>query len=517
MVGGSSDALGVRRMVRRYAVPEWMIAECAEARERGDWRAACEAARVTVDIDDAGPVADLLAGFAPDLLRWHLPRSGSGTAGLSAGLTYLLAPDGPVTPDSTVLVVRSPEWVTGSQRLTVQARRAGDLREDPVYPLAPYLWDARRVGELRDVLQPAEPPVLAAPAEPPPSVPCGRCGKVRTDEPSGPPGEWAAAGWVIDESATLGYWGSWDLAVLGKADPSFAVRELRRLTAQFGHRSYRLRGDEGRLKRYYQRKVYLEAAGDRHRMTCGEPPPPRPGSIGVDLCLHPMLLRPPVDLELIRHDLIGILDLHPLVRAALFPATGAETRPAAGTSMVPAGFWQEERFRVRCGRQWHWISLRDGQVELLHHDGAERRREHALRAFGGAMRGCFQAELGWLDGDDAAPKRLREHRHDLWRRMEHGGSRVVRALLDAGMNPHVRDGQGRTLLHRMYMFEHEELLPRLLATGLDVNALSRRGWTAMAEALVHSAPMDLLVALNAAGAYPQLSLTDPEHWPDRAG
>ncbi|MEU8003872.1 hypothetical protein AB0B66_22170 [Catellatospora sp. NPDC049111] len=454
-MGGSSDALGVRRMVRQYAVPEWMIAECAEARERGDWRAACEAARVTVDIDDAGPVADLLAGFAPDLLRWHLPRSGSGTAGLSAGLTYLLAPDGPVTPDSAVLVVRSPEWVTGSQRLTVQARRAGDLEETPVYPLAPYLWDARRVGELRDVLR--------------------------------------------------------------RADPSFAVRELRRLTAQFGHRSYRLRGDESRLKRYYHRKVYLEAAGDRHRLACAEPAPPRPGSIGVDLCLHPMLLRPPVDLELIGHDRIGVAELHPLVRAALFPAAGAETRPVA-TSMVPAGFWKEERIRVRCGRQWHWISMRDGQVELLHHDGAERRREHALRAFGGTIRGCFQAELGWLDGDDAAPKRLREHRHDLWRRMEHGGSRVVRALLDAGMNPHVRDGQGRTLLHRMHMFEHdEELLPRLLAAGLDVNALSRRGWTPMAEALVHAAPIDLLVALNAAGGYPQLSLTDPEHWPDPAG
>ncbi|WP_191841859.1 ankyrin repeat domain-containing protein [Catellatospora chokoriensis] len=416
-----------------------------------------------------------------------------------------------------VLVVRSPDWVTGSQRLTLQTVRVGDLGEGPIYPLAPYLWDFRRVGELRYMAQTAEPPKLVAPHEPPLAGRCGTCGRSHVDRPAGPPRAWAAAGWVIDESAN-GYWAPHDLAMLHCADPQFALRELRRVEEQVGRGSCWLRGHEGRPGRYDQGKVRLEAApGGHHRITRCDAAATQPDAIGPEICLHPELLRPPADVELLRHDRIGVEELHPLVRAALFPATDpAETRPASDFSIVPAGFWQDERIRVRCGRQWHWISLRDGSVELLHHDEVERRREHTLRVLGAPMRGCFEAEQAWRDGNDAAPRRLRDYRHDLWRRMEHGGSRVVLALLDAGMNPQVRDGQGRTLLHRIHLFEHEELLPRLLAEGLDVNARSRRGWTPMCEALVHSAPNDLLMALNAAGAHPQLSLTDPEHWPDPA-
>ncbi|MFD0585178.1 hypothetical protein [Dactylosporangium darangshiense] len=78
----------------------------------------------------------------------------------------------------------------------------------------------------------------------------------------------------------------------------------------------------------------------------------------------------------------------------------------------------------------------------------------------------------------------------------------------------MRDVAGRTLLHRIHQFEHAELLPRLLAEGLDVNAISRRGYTPMCDALVHSAPDELLMALNNAGAMPRLSLMDPRSWPN---
>ncbi|WP_275413431.1 hypothetical protein [Catellatospora methionotrophica] len=37
MVSGIAATLGERRLVQRHAVPGWMIAECADARERGDW------------------------------------------------------------------------------------------------------------------------------------------------------------------------------------------------------------------------------------------------------------------------------------------------------------------------------------------------------------------------------------------------------------------------------------------------------------------------------------------------
>ena len=201
--------------------------------------------------------------------------------------------------------------------------------------------------------------------------------------------------------------------------------------------------------------------------------------------------------------------LHPLVRTALFPAAPASV---PDTSMVPAGFAEGERIRVRCGGEWHRIGLRRGRLDLYHHTDAERRREHTLRALGGAINGCFKAEIAWHDGEGAGPKRLRDYRRDLWRRMEHGGGRVVLALLDAGMDPELRDGQGRTLLHRIHQFEHAELLPRLLAAGPDVNARSRRGLTPMCEALVHEAPTAVLMTLNEAGGVPQLALIDPQSW-----
>ncbi|MET7419701.1 hypothetical protein [Dactylosporangium sp. NPDC005555] len=169
---------------------------------------------------------------------------------------------------------------------------------------------------------------------------------------------------------------------------------------------------------------------------------------------------------------------------------------------------------MRCGGGWHWIVLRGGhRLEVPHHTEDERRRELALRAFGGTIGGCFKAETAWHGGEGVVPSRLRAHRRDLWRRIGHGGARVVTALLDAGMDPHIRDGRGRTLLHHIHRLEHATLLPRLLAAGLDVNAVCRRGYTLMCEAVAHSAPDDLLTALNDAGAVPRLSLPDPRGWP----
>ncbi|WP_155370747.1 ankyrin repeat domain-containing protein [Catellatospora vulcania] len=522
MEGGLSAALGNLRMVRRYGVPEWMIAECTRARERGDWRAACEAARVTVCFDDADPVADMLAGLAPDLLRWHLPRSFSGTAALAARMTYVLAPDGPVTADTVVLVVRSPAWVTGTQRITLAAERVGDLAEGHVFPLPRYLWDARRVGELRAALRGfAAGPSGVASAEDPswfggPGADGEPSRAARSVYPAGPVEAWSAAGWLIDESAA-GYWWPSQLDLLRLADAQFAVAELRRVTAQFGGTSYGLRGAGRRWRRPSDVCPRLEVAGGRHRLRLGAAAPCQPVSIKAELCLHPALLRPPLDVDLLRQGRIGVMDLHPLVRSALFPSTDrVQPRPDPEVSIVPPGLDTEQRFRVRCGGQWHWIGVRGGRLALIHHTAAERRRERALRAFGGALGGCFRAEIAWHDSDGAVPRRLRAYRDDLWRRMEHGGSRVVLALLDAGMDPRMRDGQGRTLLHRIHQFEYAELLPRLLAEGLDVNDRSRRGYTPMCEALVHSAPTGLLMALNEAGAHPPLSLTDPRTWPEPA-
>lgn len=499
MVPDGPADLTAWQLIRRYAVPGWMIAECTRARERGDWRAACEAARVDVAIPDPRPVEDLLAGFAPDLLLWHLPRSRNGSASLAPRTRYLLAPDGPVDADTVVLEVRSPAWTGGPQRLLLRAVRMGDLEPGTVFPVPRCLWDARRASELR-ATEPVTPPAA--------DLAC-----VDT---------WAAAGWLTDvtEADPRSWSGESDL--LAVADPALTAREMHRMTAQFGRHRWKLRASRPGPDYLYACYLQLEAAPEGDRIVLSQPRQRQHPSAGVDLCLHAGLLRAPIDQELIQRGRLAVTRLHPLVRAALYPSrrpTPTVEEPAAERAdhrrdRAERAVDMTERFRVNCGGEWHWITLHRGsRLELPHHTDAERQRELTLSALGGRLNGCFQAERAWRDGEGRLPRRLAAHRRDLWRRMAHGGSRVVLAFLDAGLDPHIRDGQGLTLLHRLHQFDHAELLPRLLAEGLDVNARSRRGWTPMIEALAQGASPALLLALNKAGAFPPLSLSDPATWP----
>ncbi|WP_373865700.1 hypothetical protein [Streptomyces acidiscabies] len=159
--------------VRRYAVPPAMIKTATARRETGDWAGACAAARVEVDLDlgsakrayGTAVVTQLrsdLRHFAPDLLRWHMPRA---------------APDGLLRPALTIplarydadgrplwLVVRTPPaWADAGQRMSL-ALWDGDLAGDALARRHPHphpsrrfrldlhrhLWDARRVGELAE-------------------------------------------------------------------------------------------------------------------------------------------------------------------------------------------------------------------------------------------------------------------------------------------------------------------------------------------------------------------------------
>jgi hypothetical protein len=74
--------------------------------------------------------------------------------------------------------------------------------------------------------------------------------------------------------------------------------------------------------------------------------------------------------------------------------------------------------------------------------------------------------------------RRREVR-EMFRRAVHGDTAGVLALLDAGADPLVRDGSGQTLLHLLPGLDHEILLSRLLAAGVDVNAVDVQGHTAL--------------------------------------
>ncbi|GAA0420540.1 hypothetical protein Aca07nite_11630 [Actinoplanes capillaceus] len=454
--------------IRRYAVPGWMIAECTAARERGDWRAACEAALIDVTFDDAGPVAGLLAGFAPDLLRWHLPRAMGGAVHLAGWRSYLLAGDGPVRPDTMVLMVRTLETGNGANRLTLDAVRAGDIEGRPICPLPPYLWDARRAAELPHT---------------------GAAGPADSDAALA--AAWTAAGWELDEDGFRS-WRRWHLSLLRSLDPVLAARELRRVSAQFGRWTWVLQD------RWGVSELCLLASGDRIRVTV---PASRPAETnGAELRLLPDVLRPPIDRELIGEGRLDPADLHPLVRDVLAPGVTGNPDP----SLVPAGLLDERVFRVRCRGVWHWVSVRAGRLELPEHSADERQRELSLQAFGGEIGGCFKADLGWHGRARWLPRALREHRRDLWLRLESGGPRVVTALLDAGLDPRLCDGGGRTLVHLLGAFGDPAVLPRLLAAGLDVDARDREGITPLFEALTRRWPVELITALVDAGADPRL-------------
>ncbi|MEU4625385.1 hypothetical protein AB0G04_36115 [Actinoplanes sp. NPDC023801] len=532
MSGHDPLALADWQRIRRYAVPAWMIAECTAARERGDWRAACAAALVDVRISEPGPVADLLAGFAPDLLRWHLPRALGGSTELASDKTYVLAPDGPVGADTPVLVARVPARLPGADPLILEAMPAGEIDGDLIFPVPRYRWDARRAGELGALARPPAGPVVDASAD---------------DRAAGLEA-WAAAGWLFGDDDTDG-WQPRGTSLLGILDPLLTIVELRRVTAQFGRRSWAIWADR------YQEELRFWADGEQPRMTPGWNVSNPPNPLRVVPCLHPGLLRPPVDLDLVRHGLISPDALHPLVREALFPRSpasapqppvpaapspapapplsaspdsafpasprlavrasqrAASPRPAYPVAdpgyagIVPSWFGDEELIRVRCGAGWHQISVRNGRLGLPAHTDAERQRERTLRALGGASGGCFNTERAWNGaGDGPPPKRLRAYRRDLWLRMRHGGTRTVLALLDAGMDPYIRDGRGRTLLHRLHGFDHGRLLPRLLSEGLDVNCRDRVDSIPLFEAVLYRWPADLIIALTDAGADPRLEV-----------
>ncbi|KIF02379.1 hypothetical protein PL81_30290, partial [Streptomyces sp. RSD-27] len=167
------DAAAWQR-IRRYAVPRWMIEQATAHRLAGDWRAACAAAgtETTVDLTAlaaghgtavAETVAEDLRHFAPDLLRWHLPRVLGGRTVLAPNRRVVLARYGS-GPDAPLLYVTTRAMVDGPQRLRLHcapvdpgARRrayASWVVED--WTRARWFWDVRHAAELRSSVGPAD-------------------------------------------------------------------------------------------------------------------------------------------------------------------------------------------------------------------------------------------------------------------------------------------------------------------------------------------------------------------------
>ncbi|GAB1817994.1 ankyrin repeat domain-containing protein [Herbidospora sp. RD11066] len=461
---------------RRYAVPRWMIEKATERRLSGDWQGACEAAGVDLAFDPSGlpaEVVDDLRHLVPDLLRWHTPRGGH-----SAGTMAVLQRITLVSYGADELQVTTPLLNEGPQRLTLRlapADEEGDHYglEDVDWTNARHLWDARHTAEL---------PVGGGRAT-------GLLMAGRVEE------AFAAAGIEL-ELVPGGARKEWRLDHLGlladmPLDLSRLTDEVARLTARGVDKRFRIESAD------YPHHILLEPWGEGLKARSIRDRADHPHTE-----LAEVHWRRLPDLDLLHAGLLTPDDLHPLVREVLRPDLPAGE---SGPSGVPLPY----PVRVKCSGEWHEVLSGGGTLQIPHSDD-EQRRERAMRALGGAVSGCFAAQQSWTTGKGRVPKKLRFQRRDLFMTAQHGDTQGVIRLLDAGVDPRVRDGRQRTLLHLLHLVDHELLLPRLLEAGLDVNATDYQERTPLHHAVAAYGTPALVAALRAAGG--AIDVVDWEDW-----
>ncbi|HEX2314529.1 MAG TPA: ankyrin repeat domain-containing protein [Thermomonospora sp.] len=480
------------RAARRYGVPRAMIERATARRLAGDWRGACAAAGVDVDVDlDGIPrsrrprIEEDLLRLAPDLLRWHLPRAEDEHGRLRPNTMVLLARYG-----SRLLQLLTPDRLDRPQRLTLVLRppRPGWGTSYPFHRLEDWtwlreLWDVRRLDGLRSwygatdrvpFLRPDGTPLDAD--EEPPGAPLTER-TIRLLERGEVEAACAAAGIELDMRTPKGS--------RYRPDPFRVIRDHPLDLARLA----RLQRDEpGRSLLILHGPGYgllLRLREDSRVLT-------------VPVTMTPNAVRLPEaawrrapDLELLRLGWLTPDDLHPLVHDALFPGRGGTPGPPEAPLPEPS--------RILCNGEWHLVGFRDRALQTPH--GAEQlRRERLLRGLGGPVSDCSVVAAAWRRGTRRLPRFLRMQRQDLLRRVLHGDTDGVLRLLDA-FDPRMRVADGRTLLHLLHLVDHERLLPRLLEAGLDVEAADETGRTPLHSAVEHGTPA-LVRALLAAGARP---------------
>ncbi|NIL50296.1 hypothetical protein HBK87_06760 [Streptomyces sp. 2BBP-J2] len=414
--------LSLWRRVREYAVPPTMIETATARRRSGDWAGACAAARVDVDlrlrdltrIHGVGLAAQVrvdLRYLAPDLLRWHMPRTAPDGL-LRPGLTVPLARYTAGEPDEcrpVYLVVRTPPaWAAGGQRMSLALWDGHRLREGSRghprprpgrrfrFDLHRHLWDARRAHELPH-----------------------RSGRdaPRTEivVPSGllPPGHHYAVDRWADEARIL-----LRDAGRGRTGGSVAVR----LDAR--------------------RRLVLDLSCDGHRPVAvsTEQAASRTTPLLPDAATHVL-----PDLALLRAGAIDAGRLHPMVASALAPGhpVAPEAPPQPGTTRPHT---------VLCQGVPHRVALVDGVLVPLDHTPDEIRREELLAELTGTPLPCLQ----FVDRAHRRPDCLTGVRE----RLDHGDVDGALAVVENLLGPDacLRDGPLKDAL--------EEAALRRLAHGL---------------------------------------------------
>ncbi|MEU8228159.1 ankyrin repeat domain-containing protein [Actinoplanes sp. NPDC048967] len=484
------ERLRYRRELNLCAPPA-MIAAATERRLAGDWRGACAAALVEVDLDlravassygaaHAERIEAELTGFAPDLLRRFLPRS-----------------EGRLVPRATVVLSRFDEPCRGAREGTRRhgpvlvathprswqvVRQAVTLRvvhklPTHFYDLPEWTWRADAGPDRRWVYGagPDRLPWHFADGSPypqgtvtPPEQAADRTGEIERIAAAlaaGRPVEaFELAGFEVDRTPTHHYGPELTklLARMGRALP-VARAELLRLAHRYEQERFRAQyGLVGVTRFTVRRQDYSRAASG-------------PWMFEVPA---------PAETSLLRFGDIGPDELHPLVHEALFPDRVQQWR--AQVPHVP------EPIRVRCGTDWHTVVATGGHLRTPHHGDADA---------GGPMSGCAAAVRGWRTGVRPMPKDVRKDRQALFALALHGDSDGLLARLADGLDPALRGPGGGTLLHWLAHLDHERLLPVLLGAGLSLEDRDHEGRTAL-HAAAESSAEATMAALIAAGADP---------------
>ncbi|MCF3184824.1 hypothetical protein IPZ70_33540 [Streptomyces polychromogenes] len=398
--------------VREYAVPPSMIENATARRAVGDWAGACAAARIDVDLD-LRAVRDRhgtdltsrlradLRRLAPDLLRWHMPRT-APDGRLRPGLTVCLARYGTDGPSAPRLVVRTPPaWADAGQRMSLalwDASRDGTSAHHP-HPLPHrrfrldlhrHLWDGTRSAELAFRCWAGEtPPYGPESRDPEDHVPA--------PGPARPPEHWAAEAELLLRADGHGPRGP--------------------LTVRFGARG---------------RGVFeLVAPDDGHVPVLRPVREVLPAQVAAALPVLPeAAARPLPDLELLRAGLLPADRLHPLVAAALAVRCGVRRPPVHGPAPGPGPepSADADPHRVACLGEVHRIALRDGVLTAVDHEPAQLAREEILMALGGPGLPCLRA----IDAVHRSPEALPAVRERLGHGDVSGALAVVEGLLGPG-------------------------------------------------------------------------------------
>ncbi|GAA3252796.1 hypothetical protein ACFO1B_45140 [Dactylosporangium siamense] len=487
--------------VRRFTVPRWMIEEATRRRLAGDWRGACDAAGVDVALDlarirrdhgaaVAAAVEDDVRHLAPDLLRWHLIGAAPATA--LRPVDVRLAGYGPMA-----LRIRPRHPGTPSRRLElVFTERAGgapqdvspDRSHDQSQGLSQDLlqdlsqdrerWDSRHAGALLDRCggYDGHLPFFTATGDRLPEAAWTDRERVIAAQDAGDwVRAWNVAGFDVRALQALVERGHWIERHLRESRPDLAQVRAAVGEIRTGRRDRVRVGLSGGNVLGFTAQLSVDAD---LRVSYPSAPVPQPD-------LPVVRAERVVDFDLVRLGLLPMEQLHPLVGDALFPGLAGlfEGPPDPVPDLAPV--------RVRCQGVWHVLG--DG-----HHTGEEMRRELALRALGGApLRGCFAARAGWRAPDAWTPKVLRLRRRDIVLHAVNGDAPAIAAWLDAGLDPHLRDHLGRTLLHLIaWLPDPEPVVTRLRHAGLDPRARDRAGRTPTQHAVAEGGTPQAIRALR---------------------